>query len=116
MVLHSGPDGQLFAGGSTPRWQGEDFVLYGLWQFTVMSFSLCNTPATFKLLRETVLRSITYESCLMYLDDVIVIDHTFPDHPLNQQFKKALLSSLWRSANFFRRKYGISSILCHMRG
>jgi hypothetical protein len=26
----------------------------GLWQFTVMPFVLCNTPATFELLMDTV--------------------------------------------------------------
>jgi hypothetical protein len=45
----------------------------GLWQFTVMAFGLCNVPATFERLMETVLRGLTYDSCLVYLDDVIVI-------------------------------------------
>jgi hypothetical protein len=68
----------------------------GLWQFTVMPFSLCNTPATFERLMETVLRGLTYESCLVYLDDVIVIGCTFQEHLLNlwkvfQQFQEARL-------------------------
>jgi hypothetical protein len=53
----------------------------GLWQFTVMSFALCNVPAMFKLLMETILRSLTYESCLVYLDDMIGC--TFQEHLLN---------------------------------
>jgi hypothetical protein len=52
----------------------------GLWQFTVMSFGLCNAPATFERLMETVLRS--HDSCLVYLDDVIVIGRTFEEHLL----------------------------------
>jgi hypothetical protein len=54
----------------------------GLWQFTVIPFGLCNVPATFERLMETVLRSLTYESCLVYLD-MIVIGHTFQEHLLN---------------------------------
>jgi hypothetical protein len=55
----------------------------GLWQFTVMHFGLGNAPATFERLMETVLRGLTFESCLVYLDDVIVIGSTFEEHLLN---------------------------------
>jgi hypothetical protein len=51
----------------------------GLWQFTVMPFGLCNAPATFEQLMESVLRGLTYEACLVYLDDVIVIGCTFQE-------------------------------------
>jgi hypothetical protein len=66
----------------------------GLWQFTVMSFALCNVPVTCKLLIETILRSVTYESCPMYLDDMIGC--TFQEHLLNlrkvfQQFQETYL-------------------------
>jgi hypothetical protein len=45
----------------------------GLWQFIVMPFGLYNAPATLESLMETVLRGLTYDSCLMYLDDMIMI-------------------------------------------
>jgi hypothetical protein len=48
-----------------------------------MPFGPCNAPATFERLMETVLRGLTYDLCLVYLDDVIVIGHTFPDHLFN---------------------------------
>ena len=51
----------------------------GLWQFTVMPFGLCNAPATFERLMESVLRGLTYEACLVYLDDVVVISRTFQE-------------------------------------
>jgi hypothetical protein len=68
----------------------------GLWQFTVMLSFLCNAPATFETLMETVLQALTYDSCLVYLDNVIVIGHTFQGHLLNlrkvfQQFQEACL-------------------------
>jgi hypothetical protein len=52
----------------------------GLWQFTVMLFGLCNAPATFERLMESVLRGLIYDSCLVYLDDIIVIGRTFQEH------------------------------------
>jgi hypothetical protein len=55
----------------------------GLWQFTAMPFGFCNAPATFERLMETALRGLTYDSCLEYLDDVIVIGGTFQEHILN---------------------------------
>jgi hypothetical protein len=48
-----------------------------------MPFDLCNAPAMFERIMETVLRGLTYESCLVYLDDVIVIGHMFQEHLLN---------------------------------
>ncbi|GFV07829.1 retrovirus-related Pol polyprotein from transposon 412 [Trichonephila clavipes] len=55
----------------------------GLWQFKVMPFGLCNAPATFERLRETVLRGLTFEACLIYLDDVIIGGRTFEEHLQN---------------------------------
>jgi hypothetical protein len=68
----------------------------GLWQFMVMPFGLCNAPATFERLMETVLRGLTYDSCLVYLDDVNMIGRTFQEHLFNlwkvlQRFREARL-------------------------
>jgi hypothetical protein len=62
------PDGKEKTGFSTGKW---------LWHFRVKSFGLCNTPATCEKLMERVFRYLAYDSGLVYLDDVIVIDHTF---------------------------------------
>jgi hypothetical protein len=53
----------------------------GVWQFMVMPFGLRNAPVTFERLMETVLRGFTYESCLVYLDDMIVIGRHIPRAP-----------------------------------
>jgi len=57
----------------------------GLWQFTVMPFGLCNAPATFERLMESILRGLTYEACLVYLDDITVIGRTFQQQLDNLQ-------------------------------
>ena len=51
----------------------------GLYEFKVMPFGLCNAPATFERLMETVLAGLNWQICLFYLDDIIVIGRTFED-------------------------------------
>ncbi|GBM44268.1 Retrovirus-related Pol polyprotein from transposon 297, partial [Araneus ventricosus] len=68
----------------------------GLWQFKVMPFGLCNAPATFERLMETVLRGLSSEACLVYLDDIIIVGRTFEEHLNNlrkvfQRLQKANL-------------------------
>ncbi len=45
----------------------------GLWQFRVMSFGLCNAPATFERLMERVPEGLHLETALVYLDDVVAL-------------------------------------------
>ncbi|RXX87394.1 hypothetical protein DD587_32390, partial [Klebsiella pneumoniae] len=47
---------------------------------TVMPFELCNAPATFERLMEMVLRGLTWNTCLVYLGDIMVIGKTFEGH------------------------------------
>ena len=44
----------------------------GLFWFTVMSFRLCNAPATFERLMELVLKDLNWKVCLIYLDNITV--------------------------------------------
>ena len=49
----------------------------GLYEFNVMPFGLCNAPATFERLLETVMLGLQWHVCLIYLDDIIVYGSTF---------------------------------------
>ena len=52
----------------------------GLYEFRVMPFGLCNAPATFQRLMETILAGLNRECCMAYLDDVLVIGKNFHEH------------------------------------
>ncbi|KAL5497311.1 hypothetical protein EMCRGX_G013768 [Ephydatia muelleri] len=52
----------------------------GHYEFNVMPFGLTNAPATFERLMECVLAGLTYEQCLVYLDDIVIFSMTFPQH------------------------------------
>ena len=55
----------------------------GLYEFAVMPFGLCNAPATFQRLMETVLCGLVGKVCLVYLDDVLVLGKTIDEHLQN---------------------------------
>ena len=51
----------------------------GLFQFRVMPFYLCNTPATFERLMDRVLCGMRWSHGLVYLDDVISFGRSIPE-------------------------------------
>ena len=42
-----------------------------------MPFGFCNAPSTFERLMALVLKGLHWKTCLIYLDDVIVMAETF---------------------------------------
>ena len=60
-----------------------------------MPFGLCNAPATFQRLMDSVFAGLQWSSCLVYVDDVVIPGKAFEDHLHNFE---SLLSRL-RAAN-----------------
>ena len=56
----------------------------GLYEFSVLPFGLCNGPATFQRLMDLVLFGLQWSSCLVYLDNIIVVGRSFHEHLQNQ--------------------------------
>ena len=52
----------------------------GLWQFRVMPFGLCNALGTFQRMMDKVLGDLRFNSCLVYLDDIVVYGRTYDEH------------------------------------
>ena len=52
----------------------------GLFEFEVMPFGLCNAPATYQRLMNLMLAGLTWKSCLVYLDDILVFSASFEAH------------------------------------
>jgi hypothetical protein len=53
---------------------------YGLYQYTVMPFGMCNAPGTFQAYINDVLHEYLDECCMAYLDDVIIFSETEEEH------------------------------------
>jgi hypothetical protein len=53
---------------------------YGLFEYTVMPFGLCNAPGTFQAYINEILREYLDEFCSAYLDDVLIYSETLEEH------------------------------------
>ena len=53
---------------------------YGLFEWNVMPFGLCNAPATFQRLMEKVMKGLQWRILALYLDDVVVFADTVANH------------------------------------
>ena len=80
----------------------------GLFEFKVLPFGLCNAPSTFQRLMDLILTGLQWSSCLVYLDDIIILGKNFADHIHNIQvvlhrIKDAGLKLQPTKCHFFRK-------------
>ena len=52
----------------------------GFWECERMPFGLTNAPATFQRLMEHCMGELHLQSCLLYLDDIVIFSKTYEDH------------------------------------
>jgi hypothetical protein len=81
----------------------------GSWKFKVLPFGLCNAPASFQRLMDMLLVGLTWQSCLVYLDDIIVFSNTFEQHvkrldAVFQRIKQANMKLNVSKCKLFRSK------------
>ncbi|KAK8756781.1 hypothetical protein V5799_000517 [Amblyomma americanum] len=93
----------------------------GLYQFKVMPFGLCNAPATFERMMDSLLRDFKWSTCLCYLDDVVVFSPTFTTHlerlaSILSVFRRAGLQLNSSKCQFGRRQLTILGHLVDASG
>lgn len=79
-----------------------------LYEWNVMPFSPYNVPSTFTRLMEHLLKAFDWKICLIYLDDVIVMGHTFEEQleQLKQVFEWLAWAGLKQKKHFLSQKPG----------
>ena len=82
---------------------------YGLFQWNVMPFGLCNAPGSFERLMEKVLQGLQWETLLIYLDDVIVFSTNLDQHmerldEVFRRIKEAKLKLKMKKCHFFKKE------------
>jgi len=82
----------------------------GQWRFKVLSFSLANAPSQFACIMELVMSGLTYDVCLVYLDDILVFSKTFEEHLVRlatvfNRLDRYSLKLKPSNAVYFNRKY-----------
>ena len=66
----------------------------GLYHFKVMPFGLTNAPATFQRMMDVLLAGLKWNSCLVYLDDIVVFSKSIEEHLVRlEAVLKCLLSA-----------------------
>jgi hypothetical protein len=72
----------------------------GQYRFVVLSMGLANAPAQFQRLMDLVLAGLNFETCLVYLDDIICFSKTFEQHlqRLGAIFDRLVAANLLLSA------------------
>jgi len=54
----------------------------GCWRYKVMPFGLTCAPSVFQRLMDLVLCGLSFDTCMVYLDDIIIFAKTFDEHLL----------------------------------
>ena len=68
----------------------------GQYQFLKMPFGLCNAPAIYQRLMNSVLQGMLWEECLVYLDDICLMSATVEEHleRLERLFKRLVAAGI----------------------
>ena len=82
---------------------------HGLYEFVRLAFGLCNAPATYSRVINLILRGLTWNMVLAFLDDIMVLGKTFHEHlghlrEVFQRLRKYKLKLKPNKCEFFRTK------------
>ena len=80
---------------------------WGLYEFNVLPFGLCNAPSTFQRIMDKILAGL--KGVFVYIDDIVIIGETFQEtidryKEVAKRFRKANLKVNLEKSSFFKRQ------------
>lgn len=92
-----------------------------MWQFKVMPFGLTNALATFKRMMERILSGLSWNICMVYLDDIIVFSKSFKEQLDNlrqvfQRFRVSKLKLSTKNVYFFQKQVSVLGHIISSKG
>ena len=82
----------------------------GFFEGRDLSFGLTNEPATFQRTMDVLLAGPKFNTCLVYLDDILIFSETFPDHLIRIEKVFQRLFSANLTLNLSKSKFGLPQI------
>ena len=81
----------------------------GMYEWIVMPFGLCNAPASFQRLMESILRGLQWKTAILYIDDILVFGKTVKEAGQNlgvvlQRLQEAGLKLKASKCQLFRKQ------------
>jgi hypothetical protein len=64
------------------EWKTAFRTRYGLYQYNVMPFGLCNAPSAFQAMINDVLKELLDEGVVVYIDDILIYSETEEEHEM----------------------------------
>jgi len=86
----------------------------GTFRFPRMPLGLCNAPATFQRLMDTVLMGLIFDICLAYLGDIIVFSRD-PESHLERLEKTTKCALMRRCVSFLANVNYVTFAICYRR-
>ena len=94
---------------------------FGLFEWTVLPMGLLGAPFCYTRLMELALAGLQWDTCVIYLDDVIVFGRTFDEHltqltEVSERFRSAGLKLKPEKCQFFQREVKFLGYLISAEG
>ena len=62
------------------EWKTAFRTRYGLYEYLVMPMGLCNAPASFQRMMDTIFADLSDEGVIVYIDDILIYSETEEEH------------------------------------